>query len=64
MALNPELRVLRIEEGSVLDSDNLAELEDIAEENDYHIWLERVSENGDVSVIIEDGEIKKGNGDA
>ena len=58
MALNPTLRVIRITDGSLLDSKNMAELERMAAENGYQIWIEMVDESGKVGVYIEDGEIK------
>lgn len=58
MSLNPELRVLRIQDGSLLDSDSLAVLEHAAREKDYQLWIECVDESGSVGVYIEDGEVK------
>lgn len=55
MTLNPTLRVLRITDGSLLDSENLKMLEEMAGENDYQIWIEIVDESGKVGVYIEDG---------
>jgi hypothetical protein len=58
LALNPKLRVLLIRDGSLLDKNNLAVVEEMARAADAQIWMERVSEGGEVSVIIEDGEVK------
>lgn len=58
MRLNPKLRVLRIADGSLLDSGNLAMLGDLAAEADYQIWIERVDESGDVGIVIEDGYVQ------
>jgi len=57
MALNPKLRVIRITEGSLLDSENLAIIERMAEANDFQVWLEVVREDGAVGVVIEDGSV-------
>lgn len=57
-AMNPELRVLLIREGACLDADNRKLLAKMAEKNDTQAFLEVVGEEGDVSVIIEDGEVK------
>lgn len=58
MALNPELRVLLIREGSLLDKDSLAMLAKFADENDAQVWLEAVADDPDgAGVFIEDGEI-------
>ena len=61
MALNPKLKVIRIKNGSLLDSKTVQILEDIAEKNDYQIWLEEVSEEeniNDGSFYIYEGELK------
>ncbi|MBT8163077.1 MULTISPECIES: AAA family ATPase [Arthrobacter] len=58
IALNPKLRVIRIADGSLLDSDNLALVESIAREHDYQVWLEVVGEGDGRGIIIEDGEVK------
>jgi hypothetical protein len=58
MAMNPQVRVIRITDGSLLDSDNLALIETMAAEHDFQVWIERVDESGDVGVVIEDGEVK------
>ncbi|MEE9573042.1 MAG: AAA family ATPase [Candidatus Neomarinimicrobiota bacterium] len=57
MAMNPEIRVLRIEDGSLLDEDNLKLIHELAEENDYQVWIESVG-NGEVGIVLEDGMIK------
>lgn len=57
MALNPKIRVIRIADGSLLDSENLALIEEMAGEQDFQIWLERVDESGDVGITIEDGRV-------
>lgn len=58
MALNPKLRVIRIDNGSLLDSEHLAVIERMAAENDFQIWLEVVDESGKVGIYIEDGEVR------
>lgn len=55
MALNPTIRVLRIADGSLLDSSNLELVASMAAEHDFQVWLERVDETGKVGVVIEDG---------
>jgi hypothetical protein len=55
--LNPKIRVIRVNDGSLLDSQSMAEVEAIAKENDMQIWIERVEESGKVGIVIEDGEI-------
>jgi DNA repair exonuclease SbcCD ATPase subunit len=56
-ALNPGLRVLLIQDGSLLDSSSRKIVEEIAKEKDMQIWIETVSETGESGIIIEDGEI-------
>jgi predicted HicB family RNase H-like nuclease len=58
IASNPELRVLRIKDGALLDSDSLAILEKMAIEHDFQMWIERVGEEP-LSVVIEEGRVKK-----
>jgi predicted nucleic acid-binding Zn-ribbon protein len=58
LALNPELRVMIIYDGSLLDEDSLAVLAQAAKEADAQLWIERVSEGKECTVIIEDGMVK------
>lgn len=58
-ALNPKLRVIRIRDGSLLDSDAMARLEQIAEERDFQVWIERVDGSGTVGFVLEDGHLKR-----
>ena len=57
LAMNPSLRVCLIRDGSLLDSDSLEIIREMAEAADAQVWLERVSEGADCQVIIEDGAI-------
>jgi hypothetical protein len=57
MALNPKIRVLRITDGSLLDSENMALISEMASEHDFQVWIERVDESGEVGITIEDGAI-------
>ena len=57
MAANPELRVIRIKDGSLLDADNLALIDEIAKNGDFQVWIECVDSTGKVGFYIEDGEI-------
>lgn len=56
-ALNPKIRIIRVNDGSLLDSESMVEVERMAEERDMQIWIERVDETGKVGIVIEDGEI-------
>lgn len=57
MALNPKLRVIRCTDGSLLDSESLKIVEEMAAEKDYQVWLEVVDESGEMGIVIEDGSI-------
>lgn len=58
MAANPKLRVLRIRDGSLLDKKSLALLAGMAETQDYQVWIEVVSDSGNVGIVMEDGMVK------
>lgn len=58
LALNPKLRVMLIRNGSLLDSDGMALVAQMAEAAEAQVWIERVGEGDDVSIVIEDGEVK------
>lgn len=57
LALKPELRMLIIRDGSLLDDDSVASLEELAGEFDAQIFIERVGTAG-ASIVIEDGEVR------
>ena len=57
MALNPKLRVIRITDGSLLDKDSMAVVEQMATDKDFQVWIEQVEESGRVGVYIEDGHV-------
>lgn len=60
MAMNPNIRVIRIMEGSLLDEDALKIIADMARDNDFQVWVETVSfDGGGPGIIIEDGHIKE-----
>ena len=57
MAANPELRVIRIKDGSLLDSENLALIDEIAKGGDFQVWIECVDGSGKMGFYIEDGRV-------
>jgi AAA domain len=57
MADNPELRILRIMEGSLLDQGNLDLIAEMAGERDYQVWIECVDKTGKLGIVIEDGRV-------
>ena len=59
MALNPTLRVIRILDGSLLDADSMAAIAAMAKAGDYQVWVERVADDADTAVVIEDGSVAK-----
>jgi DNA repair exonuclease SbcCD ATPase subunit len=61
MAMNPKLRVLRITDGSLLDSTSMKIIEDMAKDNDYQVWVEVVDESGKIGIVIDDGAVIKNN---
>jgi AAA domain len=58
IALNPELRVLFVRDGSLLDKHGLQLVADLAAENDCQIWLEDSRSTDPTAIIIEDGRVK------
>lgn len=58
VAMNPEVRVCLIRDGSLLDSGNLALIAEMAEEHDTQVWIERIDESGEVGFVIEDGTVR------
>lgn len=58
MAMNPEMRIIRIANGSLLDSKSMAVIKEMAGEKDFQVWIEVVDESGEVGIYIEEGEIK------
>lgn len=58
MALNPQIRVIRVRDGSLLDTDAMAMLAKMADDKDYQVWIERVGEGGPSAIILENGQVK------
>lgn len=58
-ALNPTLRVVRIMDGSLLDSDSLGMIRQAAEAADMQVFIEMVGADSDdpAAVVISDGEV-------
>lgn len=55
MALSPKLKIVRIADGSMLDSDNLKLIEQMATDKGFQVWLEIVE--GGQGFEIVDGEL-------
>ena len=59
-ALKPELRAIWLQGGERLDDQGLKLVEDFAHERDLLVLLERVGESDAGAIVIEDGEVKRG----
>ena len=59
MGMNPDIRVIRILDGSLLDDDNMKVVEEMTKGKDYQVWIEKVDSTGKIGFYIEDGEVKK-----
>jgi DNA repair exonuclease SbcCD ATPase subunit len=59
MSANPDLRVIRIADGSLLDDNSLKIIEEMAGKEDFQIWIEYSSRNDKdrIGIYIEDGSI-------
>ena len=60
MASNPELRIIRSYDGSLLDAKSMGMLAAMCSSRDYQCWLEKVDETGQVGFVIVDGEVANG----
>jgi hypothetical protein len=57
MAANPTLRVLSIKDGSLLDEDSMTMLAEMADTEDFQLFVEVVGTGG-VGIIMEDGAVR------
>jgi hypothetical protein len=57
MAANPQIGVVRITDGSLLDSASMQIVAEMAEAADCQVWIERVSDDGGIGFVIEDGSV-------
>jgi hypothetical protein len=57
-ALHPQLRVLLIQYGSLLDDASMLEIRSFAQANDMQVWIERVGAGDPGAIIIEDGQVQ------
>lgn len=56
-AMNPHIRVMRIEDGPLLDKQNLQALMEEAEAKDLQVFVERIEPFGDQTFVVRDGII-------
>lgn len=57
MAFNPKLRIIRIEDGSLLDKQSWRVIEEMAQQGDYQVWIETVADEPGKGIYIYDGQI-------
>ena len=58
LALNPKLKVILVRDGSLLDDKSLSLVYEMAKAAKAHVWIERVGEGKECTVIMEEGRIK------
>ena len=61
IARDPALRLVLIPHGEALDEEALAQLEKMAEEKDFYVWMAKVDSSGKLGIYIEDGMVKENN---
>lgn len=57
MASAPQLHVMLVRDGSLLDPEGEKILADMAAEHDFQLWVEAVDPTGAVGIVIEDGAV-------
>ncbi len=61
IAANPQIRVVRIQDGSLLDSESMKVISNMAEAYDLQFFIEKVDESGKIGIVMEDGDVKTDN---
>jgi energy-coupling factor transporter ATP-binding protein EcfA2 len=59
MAMNPRLKVIRVRDGSLLDSDGMDLVREMARERGYQIWIERVGSDSETGFELVAGKVRK-----
>jgi DNA repair exonuclease SbcCD ATPase subunit len=60
MARTPDLKVLLVPDGSMLDDAQFADLCKLVSESGFQMWIERAGDPGDkTAIVIEDGHVKQ-----
>lgn len=54
IAMNPNLRIMQIKDGSLLDKDMLKTIKDICKDKDYQLFIEKVSDEKELGFIIDE----------
>lgn len=55
MAMNPAVRIILIEDASLLDDASMAVVKDMARKHGFQIWLEQIHSNDPLAIHIVDG---------
>jgi hypothetical protein len=63
IAMHPELHILLIRHGSLIDEDNTRLIKEMADEHGIQCWIEKVSEGKECTIILVDGMIKEDSND-
>jgi len=54
IAMNPELRIMQIKDGSLLDKDMMKTIKDICKDSDYQLFVEKVTDDKELGFIIDE----------
>lgn len=63
MASNEKFKVILVKDASLLDKENLKVIREMAKDGGYQVWLEMVSDTGEMGFYFVDGEIESINGE-
>jgi len=58
MANKPEIRIMHISDGAVMDDEGWEVLREIAKNHDFQIWVETVKPETETAIILENGKVK------
>ncbi|GJE29773.1 AAA family ATPase [Methylobacterium organophilum] len=58
IAANPKLRVIRVQDGSLLDEEAMRILAEMADAADCQVWVEVVQSGRSTAIVIEDGQVR------
>ncbi len=54
VALNPKLKILRVKDWVLLDSETKQQVKDLAEKNEYQVFYEQVTDDQEIGFVIEE----------
>lgn len=57
LAMKPDLRVMLVRQGALLDNEHLELLSQMAADAGAQVWVERVGDDGTCAVVMEDGGV-------